>query len=257
MKKSLSIILFLGSWVAQAQDYVVTLKNDTLKGVAKISDYDVIDRIDLMDQKKKNHFTAIQVRTLFMNREIFNPIRTDDGYRMMKLAKAGYLSLYKGRRPNSSASDPSNYDVSYLIKRGGSVIELPNLTFKKAMIDFLKDCNIMKEKIEKENLGKKDLDQIITDYNNCIENQTHPTPIALVSSSDPTLIALGKLKTKLEASQLSSKKDAVDILNDMSDKVRGNQPVPNYLMEGLKGLLKDAPEYQSDLEKILSLLTKK
>ncbi len=260
MKKAFLFIFLLGTYPALAQDYVVTTRNDTLRGVAKILEFDILDRIDLIDGKKKNHFTCIQIKTLSMNGETFSPIKGSNGYRLMKLVKPGYLSLYLGKQSNTMSSPNFHYDVQYLVKRDGSVQEVPNLGFKKAIIRFLDDCKSLKDKIVKENLGKKDLDQIITFYNECIESQTISSRIdatPAVGSEDPTLIALGDLKAKLEAGQLPNRRDAIDILNDMSNKVKSRQPVPNYLMEGLKGLLKDSPEYQSDLEKVISLVAKK
>ncbi len=259
MKNTLLIILFLCSWLVQAQDYVVTAKNDTLKGTAVILDYDIIDRVELVKDKKKNNFTAIQLKAVLMKGEMYHPIRTEHGYRMMKLITHGHLSLYKGRRSNQYGNS-YGYDVQYLVKRDGNVLEEPNLGFRKLMIRFLDDCKSLEEKMEKENLVKKDIDRIITLYNDCIESQTRETFVETrlsVDPSDPALVALGELKSKLEASQLATQKDAIDILNDMSNKVKGHQPVPNYLIESLKGILKDSPEYQSDVEKITSLLTKK
>ena len=195
-----------------------------------------------------------------MNGETFSPIKGGNGYRLMKLVTPGYLSLYLGKQSNTMSSPNFHYDVQYLVKRDGSVQEVPNLGFKKRVMEFLEDCFSMKDKITKEGLGKKDLDQIIDAYNICIEDQTksaHPSSAPVRTDADPALIAMNELKTKLQASQLTAKKDAIDILDDMSNKVKANQTVPNYQLEGLKGLLKDSPEYQSDLEKIISLVTKK
>ena len=259
MKRAPLIILFLCSWLVQAQDYVVTAKNDTLIGIATIYDYDIIDRVELVKDQKKNNFTAIQVKGVFMKGEMYHPIRTENGYRMMKLIRYGHLSLYKGRRSNQYGNS-YGYDVQYLVKRDGNVLEEPNIGFKKLMIRFLDDCKSLEDKMTKENLAKKDIDRIITLYNACIESQTWQklveTPPS-VDPSDPALVALGELKSKLEASQLATQKDAIDILNDMSNKVKSHQAVPNYLIESLKGILKDSPEYQSDVEKVTSLLAKK
>ncbi len=259
MKNTPLIILLLCSWLLQAQDYVVTAKNDTLQGTATIYDYDIIDRVEVLKDKKKNNLTAIQVKAVFMKGDMYHPIRTDHGYRMMKLIRQGYLSLYKGRRSNQYGNS-YGYDIQYLVKRDGSILEEPNLGFKKLMVRFLDDCKSLEDEMLKEDLAKKDLNRIITLYNECIDNQTRQNIVdtpPVVDPSDPTLVALGALKSKLEASQAATQKDAIDIINDMSNKVKSHQPVPNYLIESLKGILKDAPEYQSDIEKVTALLTKK
>ena len=250
MKKIIATLSVVWSLAANGQDFVVTLKNDTLRGQAKIMAYDLIDRIQINEMKKKSQFTAIQVRSAFISNQYYQPVRTENGYQMMRLIKPGFLGLYLARRSNSLS-----YEVQYLVKRDGSSIEVPNLSFKKTMSSFLKDCVIMNEKIEKGELGRRNLDQIVTEYNLCLDNQAKSAiaaaPIAL---EDPRLVAIVALKGKLESSSLPAQKDALDILNDLREKVRTKQTVPNYLLESLKGLLKDTPDCQSELEKVLSAL---
>lgn len=250
MKKIIVTLSVVWSLAANGQDFVVTLKNDTLRGQAKIMSYDLIDRIQINEMKKKRQFTAIQVRSAFISNQYYQPVRTENGYQMMRRIKPGFLGLYLARRSNSLS-----YEVQYLVKRDGSSIEVPNLSFKKTMSSFLKDCVIMNEKIENGELGRRNLDQIVTEYNLCFDNQSKSAiaaaPIAL---EDPRLVAIVALKGKLESSSLPAQKDALDILNDLREKVRTKQTVPNYLLESLKGLLKDTPDCEPELEKVLSAL---
>jgi len=246
--------LFAGS--VSGQDFVVTLKNDTLRGSARILSYDVIDRIEIHvnSDKKKTSFTAVQVKSMGINKEIFNPIRTDKGYRMMKLVASGYVSRYQAR------SSSNAYDTDYLVRSDGSSTEIPNISFKKIMIDFLKDCNSIKQTIETKDYKRKDLDELLNAYNLCIENQTSqiPSSVPMVSEKDPTVSALYTLRDKLtKDTELRNQKDALDVTNDITTKVKNNQKVPNYLLEGLRDFLKDSPAYQSDLETISSLLKSK
>lgn len=250
MKKIIITLSVVWSLTARGQDYVITIKNDTVRGQAKIMAYDIIDRIQVNDGKKKSQFTAIQVRSAFISNQYFQPVRTENGYQMMQLVKPGFLGLYLARRTSSLS-----YEVQYLVKRDGSATEVPNLSFKKIMGNFLKDCSIIQEKIEKGELGKKNIDQIIIEYNQCLDNQAKLSIAATpVDMEDPRLVALMALKEKLESSLAPSKKDALDILNDLREKVKNKQTVPNYLLESLKGLLKDVPDCQSELEKALSAL---
>lgn len=251
MKKIIVTLFVVWSLAADGQDYVVTLKNDTLRGKAKIMGYDLIDHIQISENKKKSQFTAIQVRSAFIGNQYYQPVRTENGYQMMQLVKPGFLGLYFARRPNGLS-----YEVQYLVKRDGSSTEIPNLSFKKIMSNFLKDCPVMKEKIEKGELGRKNMDQLVTEYNQCMDNQKklaiETTPVA---AEDPRLVAIAVLKDKLESSSApAQKKDALDILNDLKEKVRNKQTVPNYLLESLNGLLKDVPDCQPELEKVLSVL---
>ena len=245
------ILILCCSLPVTAQDYLVTQKNDTLRGKAKIMPYDVIDRISINDGIVKKQFTAVQAKFLMLQNEPYGPVRTEAGYRMMKLIKAGYISRYVGRGQNTLT-----YDVDYLVKQDGRTLEVPNVTFRKGILDFLKDCNDIEVQIDKEKLGKKNLDRIIEIYSLCIDRQTRSsrgTPA--VDEADPKLVALTNLRSKLELGNLSSKTDAMDVVNDMLDKVRKRQTVPKYLVESLKGLLKDAPDYQVELDKVVAVIS--
>lgn len=250
MKKVLFLTCVIIPLLIKGQDLVVTQKNDTLQGAVKIVSFDRIDRVQINDGKKKIQFTALQVKQVTIEKDVFHPVRIESGYQMMKLVTPGFLSLYLARRPNSLS-----YEVQYLVKRNGEAMEIPNLTFKKTMGTFLDDCYGIKQKIKDDELGRKDLDQLIIQYNLCIERQTQETqPPSAIGSEDPKMVALTNLKTKLQNSPVSVQKDALDMLDDITDKVKNNKPVPNYLLEGLKEFLKDHPTCQPELEKISALL---
>ncbi len=250
MKNILLLVFALCPALSLAQDMVITLKNDTLKGKAKLMVSDKIDRIQIIVGKEKIPFTAVQVKSLTLEQEVYHPVRTLDGYQFMKLITPGFLSLYMGRRVNSMV-----YDDQYLVKRNGDVMEVPNLTFKKSVGNFLNDCVNMKDRIKDEKMGVGDLNKIITEYNLCIDRQTQAThPPAAVGTEDPKMVALSSLKAKLISGSVSVPKDALDMLDDITDKVRNNKPVPNYLLDGLQDFLKDHPTCQAELGQVMKLL---
>ena len=254
MRKKFSIIafiLFAGS--TYGQDFVVTVKNDTMRGSARILTYDVIDHIEIRvdSDKKKTSLTAVQVKAVVISKETFNPVKTEKGYRMMKLISPGHVARYQAR----SASNA--YDTDYLVRSDGDAIEIPNLSFKRILSEFLKDCYTIKATIESKDYKKKDIDAVLQEYNQCIVNQTtqRQNLVPLVSEKDPLLVALNTLQDKIvKDTELKNRKDALDVTNDIITKVKNRQKVPNYLLEGLKDFLKDSPAYQSDLENVSSLL---
>jgi len=150
---------------AYGQDYLVTNKGDTLRGKIKIMSYDQLDRVQIAQQKKKTTLTARQVKAVFTGSETYHPHQGDHTIRFMKLIKSGYLSLYAFREENQNF-----YSGRYLVKRDGAASEVPNLSFKRNMAEFLRDCPEIREKIKSGEYGRKDLDQIIDAYNGCIEN---------------------------------------------------------------------------------------
>ena len=234
-------------------DYVITVKGDTLYGAIKILSYDIIDRVQIVQDKKKKSYTALEVKTVFSNKETYHSIRHDNRYKFMLLLKSGYLSLYGFRMEKQFA-----FDGRYLTKRDGAAMEVPNLTFKKSMQEFMQDCISVRDQLKSGELGRKHLDTLITLYNNCIDQNTKQ--IAQVNASatvvKTALPALETLRGKIEASTLSSKQDVLDLIKDIDTKQKDNQVIPNYLIEGLKGYLVNT-EYKEDLEKLIETLKAK
>ncbi len=256
LKNLFAVLLISCSLTAFADDYVVTQKNDTLRGKVSILTYGSMDHAQIIGaDKKKTVLTAIQVTTVFLNNEIYHPVRTNYGYRMMKVVKPGFISLYLGRRVVGPTDTGFYYDVPFLVKRDGSSMEVPNLSFKKSVGNFLSECADIKHKIEKEDLGRNDLDTILDAFNACIEEQTKESKLQpMLQNDDPKIIQLKGLQTKIDASTLAGKKDAVEILNDVMAKVRQHQNVPNYQLDGLKNILKDSPQLLGEFERIASTL---
>lgn len=237
---------------AQTQDIVVTAKGDSLTGKAKIMAYDVIDRVQLTEGKTKKQFTAVQLQAVRIGDVWYGPVRTEYGYRMMKILESGFLSLYLGRAQNSMI-----YDDEYLVRRDGRVMEVPNLTFKKSMQEFLGDCPKVKEDIGNEKLTKKNVAAIVKEFNACMSSYStlNAERAAVVPDTDSRISAIQHLKDNLTNSDLPARADAIDILNDMQDKIRKNRTIAHYQIEALRGMLKSTP-VESESEKLVELLLK-
>jgi hypothetical protein len=254
MRKIIAALALLISLHAHGQDYVITLKNDTLRGEVRILTFDVIDKVEIKEGKKKQILTAIQVKSISVGGKIYRPVRVVEGYKMMQLVKPGFLSILLGRRENNM-----DYEVQYIVRLDGAALEIPNIGFKKNMKDFLSDCPILSQKIEEGKLGRKNVEQIVDEYNLCLDKarsrevSTIPAETTVVTE-DPRLVALAELKAVLQKLSFNNQKDALDIVGDLSEKVRNKQAIPRYLIESLKGLLKDVPDTQSATDKVLSLV---
>ena len=123
------------------------------------------------------------------------------------------------------------------------------------MQEFLQDCGPVRDQIKNGELGRKNLDSLITLYNSCIHENTRQTALAKsAASTKKTLLPeLESLRGKIDVATLASKQDILDLIKDIDSKVKGNLPVPNYLTEGLKGYLINT-EFKEDLEKLLEAL---
>jgi hypothetical protein len=241
--------------VCAQSDYAITTKGDTLRGRVKLLTYDILDRMQVTVDKKKKVYTALEVKSIFMDGITYHTIKHDKGYRYMKLLKSGFLSLYGFRLPNQSS-----YDGQYLSKKDGTGMEIPNLTFKKSMAAFLDGCDEVKERIKSGDLGRRDIDQIIDRYNSCLQFKTEkkimavpePTPI-----ESEKMVAVSSLISKVEtAADFNNKSDVLDLLKDLRSKVGRNEILPNYLTKDIKNYLGAQPQFVEDLDKLLDLLKK-
>lgn len=228
-----------------AQDYIVTLKNDTMRGRVVIHSYTRAERVMITADKKKTELTATAVKLVWTDSAQFVPVRTAEGYVFMRVGRSGFVSLCYSRQAPGTP-----YDVPFLIKRTGESIEVTALRFRKSVSGFLSECATIKTRIEEEQLGRKDLDKIIDQYNACLANQTQQV---FAVSEDPRLTAINALQQKLSKDG-SVPADAMDILRDLYIKVREGKPAPNYLLEGLKETLKDLPVYSPDIAALTTAL---
>ncbi len=241
----LFLILLLAYQCVQAQDYVVTATGDTLRGKIRLLNYGPEKKVQLTPEgRKKETYSMMQVRSVHSDGDIYEPQRGPTGYAFMRVITPGFLSLYAFQRENQSS-----YDGLLLAKKDGTSIEVPNLGFKKVMARFLADCEIVQTKIENGTFGRNDLNEIITTYNDCLEQKSDapvaPTAPAVVETptmepAKPAPPALASLEEKLKAlPDFGGKDDAIDMLTEIRKKIARSEKVPNFLIEGLKDALKD------------------
>ncbi len=246
-------LIFLTPLSLSAQtDYAVTFKGDTLRGEFKLMSYDQLDRVQWSDRGQKKVYTALQVKSISKSGTFYEPVRYENTIKFMQVLKAGFLSLYKFSNQNSEGQ--------YLSKKDGTGIEVPNLGFKKSMSKYLSECDDVAKRIDKGELGKRDLGRIIDLYNACLQNNSNGTSSSAAAKpkavDSEKLLAIKNFTAQVEKESFVTKKDALDMLKDVQAKVAKNEPVPNYLFEGLKGYLADTPVLAKELDSIVALLKK-
>jgi len=248
--KYIAFFLLFISISAKAQNYVVTTKGDSLVGKVKFLTYDLLDRVQIASEKK-TILTALQVRSIGLDGQIYKPSRHGNAIQFMKVIKSGYLNLYGFRIENQSG-----YDGRMLVRLDGKSIEVPNLGFKKMLIEFLEDCETVTAKIKSGELGRKNLETIIDTYNNCMGNKTKEIlkQVTIVETSKDKLSAIAALRSKIEKANDPKSKDALDLLADIEAKVKKGDTIPNYQIEALKGLVANIPDTSKELEEALALL---
>lgn len=258
MFRILFIALFATAAIAvRAQDYALSVKGDTLRGKLKPYTFDNLDRLQITSKdKKKTNYSALQVKGYVKDGITFQAVKFENSIRFMKVIKSGYLSLYA-----YSVSHQNMLDGRYLLKKDGSGLDLPNLAFKKILGKYLSDCPEIKSQLEKGDLNKNQIEKIVDDYNACVQANT--IQIMGVSNATGTtgfreqkIEAIKKLREKVEGENFLTKKDVIDLLNDMQSKLSKNEAIPNYLADGLKSYLTDTPGLSKDADDLIALLKK-
>jgi len=258
MVRSLFIaLLVVVNLTVDAQDYALSVKGDTLRGKLKPYTFDNLDRLQIISKdKKKTNFTALQVKSFVKDGMTFESVRYENSIRFMKVIKSGYLSLYA-----YSPTHQNLLDGRYLLKKDGSGLDLPNLAYKKILAKYLSDCPELKAKLEKGDLPKSEIEKTVDLYNACVKSNT--IEIMGVTNAtgtkefkDQKIEAVKKLREKVEAESFLTKKDVVDLLNDMQNRLTKNEAIPNYLTDGLKSYLTDTPALSKDADELIALLKK-
>lgn len=256
MKKNVLLILCVSfGLLAKAQtDYLVTLKSDTLKGEFRILSYDNMDRVQQVTKGKKEVFTALQISQLKLNEEIYKPVQYDKSIRLMKVLKSGFLTLYAFRMPNQSS-----YEGRYLVKQDGSSMEVPNIGFKKILASYLDGCMEVSERVKSGEYSRGDIEEVIELYNLCL-NKNKPVRIETLQTTTqekPTASSdVEILIQHVKQNEFATQKDVVDMLTDIKSKVDRNETVANYLLEGVRSLLKDQSALLEEFEKVATSLKK-
>ncbi|HEY0741734.1 MAG TPA: hypothetical protein VGD40_09735 [Chryseosolibacter sp.] len=244
----LLILMLVVYHCSHAQDYVVPLRGDTLYGSVRPTGVGPNQRVQVSPENgKKKSFGVVEVREFKYKDEVYRPVKGLEGYTFMKLIRDGYLALY-GFQP----ANQSSYDGRFLLRKDGSGLEVPNLTFKKSLAKFLSDCPTVTAKVEAGELNKRDLNAIVDEYNNCVTKNT--TTVAVeIQKLNPLDALEQKVKAKEE---FSGRSDALDMIAEIKKKVQAREKVPNFMLEGLKNALSSQSDLATDLDTALKELTR-
>lgn len=244
----LTLLLFACLW-SNAQDYLITSKGDSLTGVVKPLMFGVDKKVQVITpDKKKATYPIFQVRSYRYKDEIYQPVKGPEGYTFMKLGKPGYLSLFYYQLPNQVS-----FDGTYLLRRDGKGIDVPNLGFKKVMKNFLQDCPPLVDKLESGELTKRDLNLIIDEYNQYVNDKTNARDkvIAEKQVQQKSISAWDVLEDKVKTQEeFEGKSNALEMIADIKNRIQRSEKVPNFIIEGLKSSLPQ-DTFKAELENAL------
>lgn len=260
-KLSLSLLLICVSPILLAQDYIVTLQKDTIKGDVSIPlPKEFMEEVRIETSDTKNLYKAHQVLSVFTDSTFYEPVKLGNKYRLMEVAESGYLTLYLYRADLSY-----DFNSYYLQKKSLEGLEVPNISFKRIMSTYLENCPTVVEKIENKTLRRDDLEQIVKEYNLCLKERTE---LIYEGKIDITEEATGKenndeIKENSTVALIRSIQASIDgkkntelatLLADIKDKVSNNEPVPGYLKSALKEQTAGMTAIEKEVEELLKAI---
>jgi len=172
----------------------------------------------------------------------------------MKLIKGGYLSLYAFQPENQTT-----FDGLYLLKRDGAGTEVPNIGFKKIIGKFLADDILLAEKLDKGDYGRRQLNEIIDEYNQYIDKKSviQTESFVVQKEKSKVLTSWQALEDKVKAKDNFDNKDAVlEMIGDVKNKITNSEKIPNFVVSGLRNALSQT-EFKEDLENALKTIPEK
>ncbi len=230
----LLLVCFVAYQVSAQSDYVALAKGDTLYGEVRILSYGNDQKIQLTGpSRKKTIYEKTQVKAFSLDGKQYHTVRTPQGYTVMQLIKEGYLSLYAFQMENQST-----WDGQYLYKRDGKGMEVTSLLFKKRLTGFITECPEVVAKIEAKELSRNDLDEIIDQFNACIDERTKAAAVQAEKSN--TLDELEIAVKKLEDSE--NKSTALEVIAELRLKVQRGEKVPSIFGKTLLDALAAYPQ---------------
>ena len=246
----LLVILLMLIWkVAGAQDYLLTARGDSLVGEVRPLFYGPEKKVQLVSEdREKTTYSILQVKAFSSEGDIYHPVKGESGYVFMKLLQPGYLSLYAYQLENQT-----RFDGLFLKKLDGQTLAVPNLGFRKYMTRFLEDCPVVAGKIDSGELGKKELNDIVAQYNACITNRTvdHRQVLAERAEKKTKISAWQSLEERIRSMEFGEKNNALEMIAEIRKKIERQEQIPNFLTEGLKNSL-EGTGLSDDLEQALS-----
>ena len=244
--RSFFLLIALLSYVAgfAQSDYVITTKNDTIRGKVKFLNFGSSKNIQVTTaQGKKSTYSIIQIKVAYMGDETYVPVRHERTYELMKVIKAGYLNMYAFQNANQVG-----WDGRYLLTMDNRGLELPNLGFRKIMIKYLTGCPTLTKRIESNELTKSDIDEIVDQYNACINASSKQA----AQSQEPVVVKKTTWdnleNTVAQLEDFGSKNNCLDMIKDIKSKINRKEAIPEYILDALTNALKDQA-YASELLK--------
>lgn len=251
------MLLVMVSFPSYSQtDYVVLAKGDTLYGKVTHLNYGIEQKVQLVDSnRKKIVYNIVQVKAFHLKTDDYHVVKMYDRYKFMKLVVPGYASLYQYQE-----DDRTTWDGRFLYKMDGTGLDVPNIGFKRRMVEFMKDCPQVAAQLDSGTLVRNDLVDIVQQYNACIENNTLVSKTegaAAVQATVAKVSPWNELESAVkESASLEEKESVLEMISEARSKTERGEKIPNFILDGLKKSLAREPALSELLTKAIEASSK-
>ena len=247
----LLVILFTAKTFSQS-GYIITTTGDTLHGEIKVLGFSSTghDKLILQVDKEKTAYSSLEAVRYVIDGEMYETIKHNGQYKYMRKISTGYLSVYKFR-----PEDSYQYSGTLLVKADGDQMELPNIGYKRQMLQFLGDCEEVTKKLEEKQYKKTTFDSLVRDYNACIQAKTDQYQENILPKTDPETVRLiTSLKEQATHLDPEKREEFLDLLQNIENRLNAGENIPGYLKGSLQSFSEEISELKINIEQLLNSL---
>jgi len=154
--------------------YVITMNNDTVRGNIVINNKDNVGYLNYIKcwnpiTQKVISYRADKTKAFCYGDRYFESLDWQGAhYYFERIVKGSSVSLYGSPSTSPGIIVPISITHNeYWIIDSSSMTKLNRLGFKKFMMNYVKNCPVLVDKIETQKLNFDDLIQVIQEYNLC------------------------------------------------------------------------------------------
>lgn len=161
--------------IANDEGYVITNNNDSLFGIVlllKDGNFITVSLINKITNKAKI-YRADKIKKFKVGKSFYESLVLNDAHYFFRKLITGPVSLFDQPETPKRKSTSGNIDTAstkeikrkYYLLKNDYLVKVSEAFFKKNMMEYFKDCEILCKKIENEELALENIEEIVSEYN--------------------------------------------------------------------------------------------
>lgn len=249
-----TFVCIISSAVATAQSEEVYLTTgDTLTGKIDILlPSEAFEEIILKTDGNKRRIKSFQMLGFKSDDKTYKIIKYGLKYRIMQEILDGYLGLYRFRSGNSY-----DFGSRFLYKATNEGMEVPNITFKKSVAEFVEECPDVQTAVKNKVYKGSNIEDMVKAFNECLDETPQYSDNegedkkSKKKDAKPSkeLKLIQSISAKLKAEGIDE--ELVTLLDDIEGKIENGEKVPGYLTGALQ---ESAGKYETVQKEVAALI---